>query len=312
VLEWVEETGSTNADVLARYTDATAPIRTRLSTLPDGSGWAEAQAAFPPIVRVTERQSAGRGRRGKSWWSAPGSSLLFSVGAVLPMPVGALSGLSLAVGTAVIDGLRDLGLIDPARLALKWPNDLLLDEAKLGGILIETAATAPHAVALVIGIGINLSDTPAIPVVAGAPASGALPATSLMAAVDKPTRSTQSTAHPAGLQSDALALLIPALAAMFETFTRQGFGGFRQRWWDMHRFAGREVSILESGQEQLRGTAADVDEWGRLLIDTGDNGAGQRRLQAIVAGDVSLRPVRHAAQATDDPGITPAVPSGTP
>jgi BirA family biotin operon repressor/biotin-[acetyl-CoA-carboxylase] ligase len=128
-VEVVAETGSTNADLLAR-----------VATL----GW--------PLLLVAEHQTAGRGRAGRSWLSSPDTSLTFSLAWRFPGPVQTLAGLPLAVGVALAEALAALDV--PARL--KWPNDLLKDGAKLAGVLIETKSAPDGATWAVIGVGMNL------------------------------------------------------------------------------------------------------------------------------------------------------------
>lgn len=125
-VEVVPETGSTNADLLAR-----------------------APALASPVLLVAEIQTAGRGRAGRSWLSAAGS-LTFSLAWKFDS-LHAMSGLPLAVGVALAEALGRLGV----QVRLKWPNDLLKDGDKLAGILIETAPAGGGAWA-VIGIGLNL------------------------------------------------------------------------------------------------------------------------------------------------------------
>lgn len=128
-VEVVQETGSTNADLLARV----ANLRR-------------------PLLLAAEHQTAGRGRAGRSWLSEAGGSLTFSLAWAFEGGVARLVGLPLAVGVALADALA--GLDVPVQL--KWPNDLERDGAKLGGILIETA-THGAATWAVIGVGINLA-----------------------------------------------------------------------------------------------------------------------------------------------------------
>ena len=128
-IEIVAETGSTNADLLAR-----------------------AASLCGPVLRVAGNQTAGRGRAGRPWQSAAGASLTFSLAWKFHCALPHLVGLPLAVGVAIADALHACGV----EVRLKWPNDVLLDGRKLAGILIETAAV-PDGVWAIIGIGINLT-----------------------------------------------------------------------------------------------------------------------------------------------------------
>src|SRR5882762_5867498 len=101
----------------------------------------------PDVLLAAQVQTAGRGRRGRRWYSARGAGVTFSLSAVIRRPARELAGLSLVAGVAAARALRALGV---AQAALKWPNDLVVDGAKLGGILVETRGSFA-----VIGLGIN-------------------------------------------------------------------------------------------------------------------------------------------------------------
>ena len=131
-----------------------------------------------PTLLVAEQQTAGRGRLGRVWQSDVGASLMLSLG--LPMAPRDWSGLSLAVGVSVAESLQPvlppLGANQPARVGLKWPNDLWLHRAKLAGILVETAqgARSGECPYVVVGVGINVA-APSGPLThAAAPAPGGL------------------------------------------------------------------------------------------------------------------------------------------
>ena len=239
-VEVVQETGSTNADLLARA-----------ATL-DGN-----------LLLVAERQNAGRGRAGRSWLSCEGGSLTFSLAWKFALPVHALAGLPLAVGVALAEALAALDVT----VQLKWPNDLLKDGAKLGGVLIETqgaGSEAGSAVWAVIGVGLNLE----------------LP-DELEARIDRPAASAPWLAR---MERDALmAALLEHLAVALRQFEQAGFGAFSARWNRLHAYQGRTVVILDGGATLHEGIAAGVDERGALLLDC----AGAR--MAVNAGDVSLR-----------------------
>ena len=128
-VEVVEETGSTNADLLAR-----------------------AAALDAPLLLVARNQTAGRGRAGRSWLSSSAGSLTFSLAWRFEGGVGRLAGLPLAIGVALAETLDKLGV----QVGLKWPNDVLRDGDKLAGILIETQNAPGGGVWTVIGIGLNL------------------------------------------------------------------------------------------------------------------------------------------------------------
>ncbi|MFT5589838.1 MAG: BirA family biotin operon repressor/biotin-[acetyl-CoA-carboxylase] ligase [Bradyrhizobium sp.] len=148
-IEAVAETGSTNADLLARL---------------DG--------LRGPVLLVADQQNAGRGRAGRTWHSERGASLTFSLAWPVRVPLQALVGLPLAIGVALAGVLTGYGIA----AQLKWPNDVLADGSKLAGILIETAVDRQPDARLwaVIGIGINLTDNAALAARIGQPVA-ALP-----------------------------------------------------------------------------------------------------------------------------------------
>lgn len=236
-VEVVAETGSTNADLLARASQLTAPL-----------------------LLIAEHQSAGRGRAGRSWLSAPDHSLTFSLAWRFPAGLRGLTGLPLAVGVALAETLGRLG--QPVQL--KWPNDVLKDGDKLAGILVETQTTSDGAAWAIVGIGVNLVMPDALEAQIG--------------------RSVAAIPWLARMDRDALmAALLDGLAAALRTFEQSGFGAFTARWNLLHGWQGRPVAVLDHGVPLHEGRAAGVDDIGRLLLDTAQGRA------AIVAGDVSLR-----------------------
>ncbi len=214
------------------------------------AGWHE------PLLLIAERQSAGRGRLGKSWSSQPGQALTFSLG--LPLAPRDWSGLSLAVGLALAESLH------PA-VQIKWPNDLWLDGArKLCGILIETASSAGSDAAeryCVIGVGLNIHCPPG--------ADLATPAASLQELL------------PGIDAGSALLRLAPALLQAVQTFAQQGFAPLQPRFAARDVLRARNVRLSDGRQAWCEGVAAD----GALLLR---DGAG---LQALTSASVSVRPM---------------------
>ena len=218
------------------------------------------QGAADRQVLAAELQSAGRGRLGRRWLSGLCSALTFSVLWHFDKPAASLTGLSLAVGVAAARALRRHSV----PVALKWPNDLLLDDRKLGGVLIEVHEAGGVAMT-VIGIGINVR----------------LRAHE-RARIDQPVADLRQ-ANGMLTRGEWLEAVLIELAQVLDAFDRGGFGSLRDEWCRYHAHAGRAVQLLLPGGEPVYGIAAGVDEQGRLLLETG------RGTQAVMTGEVSLR-----------------------
>ena len=214
-------------------------------------------------VIVADRQSAGRGRRGRSWLSAPESSLTFSVLWRFPGNATGLSGLSLAVGVGLARALEAIGATG---VCLKWPNDVLLragdDFAKLAGILIELSSDRRGTQAI-IGIGLNL-----------APPPGELP---------QPAAGLSQACRQAAERHAVLAAILVQLAGVLDAFAVDGFGGLQMEWQHYHAWQDVAVCILADGAQAQSGRCLGVDADGALRLETA---AGVER---IFSGDVSLR-----------------------
>jgi len=214
-------------------------------------------------VIVADRQSAGRGRRGRSWLSSPESSLTFSLLWRFPGNAASLSGLSLAVGVGLAEAMENLGA---QGVCLKWPNDVLLragdDFAKLAGILIELSSDRRGTQAI-IGIGLNLS-----------PPTGDLP---------QPAAGLSQACPQTIDRHDALAAILGQLAEVLDTFTVNRFFGLKMKWQHYHAWQDQAVKILGEGEAPKCGRCLGVDDDGALLLDTP---AG---IERIFSGDVSLR-----------------------
>jgi BirA family transcriptional regulator, biotin operon repressor / biotin---[acetyl-CoA-carboxylase] ligase len=215
----------------------------------------EAGAPSGSVV-IAESQTAGRGRRGRAWLSAPGDSLTFSLlwrfaPGTLPL------GLSLAVGVAVVDALTKLGA---GGTALKWPNDVLKDDKKLAGILVELVPGQTHAA--VIGIGLNLRLPAALPAV------------------------VRDTAAALNLPVDVnvlLATLLVELRTVLDSFAATGFAGLRADWTARHAHQDVPVRLLSDFAPPRDGICRGVAADGALLLET----AG--RIDRILSGEISLR-----------------------
>ncbi len=216
---------------------------------------------------LAEFQSAGRGRRGRHWVAPFASGLCLSLNWSYRDAPAMLGALSLAAGVAA---LRALGRFGFARLSLKWPNDILCGDSKLGGILIDLRSEAAGPAYVVVGIGINVR----------------LPrAARDRLAVDGVQAVDLAALGPVPLRNQLAAVLIAELAQALGEFGARGFAAFAGEWRAADALAGRPVRMLHGGQP-LEGVARGVDAQGALLLEV--EGV-QRRIHS---GEVSVRPVR--------------------
>lgn len=234
-VEWVSETGSTNADLLA----------------------AARQGSEANRVLVADYQSAGRGRRGRTWEATPESSLLFSVLTRPEIPVAAAHLVTTALALGALEACDSLAGVRPG---LKWPNDLVVEDRKLAGVLAESVVTGDRLEAVVVGMGLNVR-------------TGAAPPEVVDAAV--------ALEDVCGSVVDRRELLVAVLT---------GFA----HWLDQIESAAGQAELVDAARQEsatlgcrvsvelgdgtvLEGLAEDVDERGGLLLE------GGRR---IVVGDV--------------------------
>lgn len=230
VVETVDETASTNADLMARARDA---------------------GFLQPVLRAADFQYDGRGRQGRPWLALPRHALLFSLGMPLTELPASLPSITLACGVALADCLKQRGV----DVQLKWPNDLRVNGGKLGGILSELAVDHEAKYTLVVGIGVNLHLAPSAREAIDQPAVGLdelLPASVV-----------------ASEREAWIGRLAAAVLQTLSVFSREGFAAFRPRFNELMEGRGREVDVVDGGRVMLSGRLVDVDGYGRLLIDAG-------------------------------------------
>jgi len=209
-----------------------------------------------------ELQTAGRGRRGSRWHSGLATDLTFSLLWRYDRNDVDLAGLSLAAGVGCVRALEAVGV---SGVRLKWPNDLLHSGRKLGGILVEAAGEVRGPSVVVVGVGINVRESPAVRALPGRPV-----ATLAEIRGEAPSRSI------------LLGELLAHLAAGLETFGAHGFPAFRDEWTGLHAQQDERVRVTLPGGDAAEGVAVGVDADGALLLRTD---AGVRRLYA---GEVSI------------------------
>ena len=236
-IEVVEESPSTNAAVASR-----------------------ARAGEPAgLVVAAEHQTAGRGRLDRTWVTPARAALTCSL-LLEPdeVPVARWPWLPLLAGLAVVDAVRShAGVL----AGLKWPNDVLADDLKLAGILVERVERPTGSAAAVVGIGLNVSSTRAELPVDSATSLALCGATSLD-------------------RSSLLAEVLTAFGRWYVEWCAAAGGGLRASYVAECTTIGRDVRVELPDGRGLHGRAVDVDEGGRLLVDDG------RVLHELGAGDV--------------------------
>jgi len=200
-----------------------------------------------PVLLACEEQTAGRGQRGRRWHSLPGESITFSLARLVRRPVRELAALSLVAGVACVRALRALGA---AHAALKWPNDLLIGGAKLGGILVETRAQGASTLA-VVGVGINYGGS---------------------ALLEKRARrriaSLERIPGFAASRNDTLREAARALLAALAAFEAEGLDAVRREWEALDAHAGQRLRVRLADGRVVSGIAAGLAADGALRLRT--------------------------------------------
>ncbi|MDP5152074.1 bifunctional biotin--[acetyl-CoA-carboxylase] ligase/biotin operon repressor BirA [Rheinheimera baltica] len=245
---------ATGADILVQHiTDST---NTQLmQKIQDGL------VTEPGYTIVAEAQTAGRGRRGRNWYSPFAASLYFSMYWRLEQGIQAAMGLSLVVGIAIARLLKQQYQVD-ARV--KWPNDVYVDGKKLCGILVELAGQAHAGCDVIIGIGMNIR----------------LPKQALHS-IDQQYIDLTGAAEKVIDRNQLVALLQQQLITLLADFTQQGFTGFVDEFDQYNQYRNKAIRLI--GKEEITGICIGVDKQGALLVKTA---AG---VQAYFGGELSLR-----------------------
>ena len=211
---------------------------------------------------IAEYQQAGRGRRGRKWFSPFGANLYMSMYWRLEQGPAAAMGLSLVIGIVMAEVIQSLGAAD---VRVKWPNDLYLQDRKLAGILVELTGKTGDAAQIVMGAGINL-------VMRG---EGTVE-------INQGWINLQE----AGIEinrNELAARLINRLREALPLFERDGLAPFVGRWEALDNFIHRPVKLL-IGDREVHGIARGIDKQGGLLLEQ------DGEIKSWVGGEISLRP----------------------
>lgn len=210
----------------------------------------------------SEFQTAGRGRRGRQWASPFASNIYLSLKLSASAGVGAFEGISLAVGVAVARSLSELGMSD---LQLKWPNDVLWSNKKLGGILIEVVGDPSGVCHLVVGLGLNLKTTK-----------------SMAQTIDQPWIALDSILSNSFGRNEVASSLLNHILPVLSGFEAQGFAAYKSEWESLNAHANQPVNLF-MGAAQASGIMRGVNDSGALVLET------EKGLEVFHGGEVSLR-----------------------
>ena len=207
------------------------------------------QPGAEPVLLAAEEQTAGRGRRGRRWHSAPGAGLTFSLGRRIRRPARELAALSLVAGVAAARSLRFLGVREAA---LKWPNDLVVNGAKLGGILVEARTSGGNrsrSSYAVIGLGVNCHRTRGLAAKLGCEVAfvGDFIAVS---------------------RNEILQGIATALLHALDAFEAGGLDALRAEWEAMDAHAGQRLRVRLADGRVMTGVAGGLAEDGALRLVT--------------------------------------------
>lgn len=237
-------TGSTNDDLRALLNGSTTPRR--------------------GTTVLAEMQTAGRGRRGKPWFSPFGSNLYMSMYWPLQQGLNAAIGMSVALGLELALWLAEQGI---EKVSVKWPNDVYIDQKKVAGILVELEGQADGEGIAIVGIGLNLT----------------MPETAL---IDQPfTTVQQHKEQPINRNQWAAALVSTCYRALAE-HDQHGLSQVVKRWPEFDRFYQQPVRVV-LGQHEYSGVGRGIDEMGAFLVD--HNG----QLKRYFGGEISVRSTTH-------------------
>lgn len=212
---------------------------------------------------IAEYQQAGRGRRGRQWFSPFGANLYLSMYWRLEQGPAAAVGLSLVIGIVMAEVLQELGA---ENVRVKWPNDLYLNDRKLAGILVELTGKTGDAAQIVIGAGINLA---------------------MRNVATDVINQSWINLQEAGINIDRNALaikIIKELRKALQLFEDEGLAPFLPRWESLDNFINRQVKLI-IGDREIHGISRGINEQGGLLLE--QDGV----IKPWVGGEISLRGV---------------------
>lgn len=284
-----------------------------------------------PVILLADHQTSGHGRNGRKWVTMPGDSILCSIGITIPLEADKLIGLPLAISFAISEALENFFLIQLNFLKsrfqeeirsggeigfkLKWPNDILLFNRKLAGVLVEIAKSNinnPNTsifsdrekqfleddpssrkkvfcyTNVVIGFGINVISPDRLKcfdLVQSGLSNKISRKESKLRGYANPAYLDELIDGPLNFKVDLLGQILQSINKILQQFNKDGFSSIQKKWWKRHVYYNEEVNIYENDKFSFRGKAIGVDQKGRLLVEVG------KSVRAIMSGDIDNGPV---------------------
>ena len=235
---------------------------------------AEKSSASGSVI-LAEQQTAGRGRRGKNWVSPFAANIYLSIVWDFEQGAQALEGLSLAVGVAVKRALTIHGV---QGVKLKWPNDIYVEQKKLGGILLEMIGDPAGHCSVIVGVGLNVT----------MPASQANAIDQDWTDVTTELQDQQSPGAGATVpaRNNLAAALISEILPLLSTFQAQGFAAYRDEWQAADAFYG-QAAVISTPKQSIAGIVKGVETNGALRLEL-EGG----KIESFIGGELSLRLVK--------------------
>jgi len=221
------------------------------------------------LVCLAECQTSGRGRRQRGWHASPYRNVILSMGWCFDEGMSGISGLGIAAGITLVRALHEAGFAKD--IGLKWPNDIVCNDRKLGGLLIDVRGEHYGPCQVVLGLGLNL-----------------FLSEEDQQKIDQVSIGLDQISSTPIDRNLLIADIINSLAELFETYSSSGFRYYHQSWRDFDCLYNRPVIVLR-GDTTFSGVAKGVDESGALLLDEGKLNQGKQIYSRFYSGDVSLR-----------------------
>lgn len=216
-------------------------------------------------VCLAEKQTRGRGRRGKEWFSPFGSNICMSIRRPVNITPKASGAISLVVGISIVQALESFGYVD---LKIKWPNDIYYKNKKLSGVLIEVVSVKHDFLDVIIGIGMNVN----------------VPDSALSSVEQAWVNLAEIPCDSPASRNDLVIAIVNNLNENLSLLENKGLNAFQQSWKRYDLLLGKSIKVMQEDNSLIEGEAIGISDTGRLLVERTNN-----TVLPVSAGEVSVR-----------------------